>query len=94
MRRLMPEGSQVRLELDVRPGDQYRRTLAYVWRDSLMVNREMIRQGWALLYTVPPNVRYVERLKAAQDSARQEAAGHWGSHGFDCPPVQRRRGDC
>ena len=94
LRGLMPVGTDVRLETDVRPADQYQRTLAYVWRDSIMINREMIRQGWAVLYTVPPNVRYVERLRAAQDSAREERAGHWSTNGFACQPSRRRRGEC
>lgn len=91
---LMPPGSLLRLELDASPADRYGRTLAYGWRDSVMVNREMVRQGWALLYTVPPNVRYVESLRAAQDSARAEHAGHWKTGGFTCQPAQRRRGEC
>jgi micrococcal nuclease len=84
----------VRLETDVRATDRYGRILAYAWGDSLMVNRAMGRQGWALLYTVPPNVRYVESLRAAQDSARAEHAGHWKTGGFACQPAQRRRGEC
>jgi micrococcal nuclease len=90
----MPVGSAVRLETDVRHSDQYQRTLAYAWRDSVMINREMIRQGWAMLYTIPPNVRYVELLEAAQDSAQKEAAGHWGTNGFECQPSQRRQREC
>jgi micrococcal nuclease len=92
--RLMPPGSELRLELDATPADRYGRILAYGWRDSVMVNREMVRQGWALLYTVPPNVRYVESLRAAQDSAQSEHAGHWKSGGFTCQPAQRRRREC
>ena len=91
---LMPVGALVRLETDVRPADQYDRVLAYAWRDSTIVNREMIRLGWALLYTVPPNVRYVDRLRAAQDSARLEGVGHWASGGFAGPPERRRRREC
>ncbi len=91
---LMPPGAEVTLELDVAPEDRYGRTLAYVWRDGNMVNREMVRRGWAMLYTVPPNVRHVELLRAAQDSARGEAAGHWKDGGFTCPPAEHRRGRC
>jgi micrococcal nuclease len=91
---LMPVGSVVRLETDVRPEDQYRRVLAYAWRDSVMVNREMVRAGWAMLYTVPPNVRYVGLLTAAQDSARRERRGHWATEGFACAPARHRRGEC
>ena len=92
--RLMPAGSEIRLETDARPFDQYERTLAYAWRDSVMINREMIRRGWAVLYTVPPNVHYVTELRAAQDSARSERAGHWSTGGFACAPERHRRREC
>jgi micrococcal nuclease len=91
---LVPPGTRVRLEMDVRSSDQYGRTLAYVWRDSVMVNRAMLREGWALLYTVPPNVRYVESFRAAEDSARAARRGHWAGSGFNCKPDMHRRREC
>ena len=36
--------------------------LAYVWAGSTLVNESMVRDGWAVLYTVPPNVKYADRL--------------------------------
>lgn len=92
--RLMPVGADVELETDVGPTDRYNRTLAYVWRDSVMVNREMLRRGWAVLYTVPPNVRQVESLRSAQDSARAEGLGHWKDDGFACLPERYRKKEC
>jgi micrococcal nuclease len=91
---LMAVGSEVRLESDVSPRDQYRRVLAYAWRDSVMINHAMVRQGWALVYTVPPNTRYAEMLRLAQDSARKEGRGHWKDAGFTCAPERRRRREC
>lgn len=91
---LMPAGSRVQLERDVEPTDRYGRRLAYVWRDSVMINWAMVRNGWAMLLTYPPNVQYVERFQAAQREARDEGAGLWAMGGFDCPPSARRRGRC
>ncbi|MBN1321759.1 MAG: thermonuclease family protein [Thermoleophilia bacterium] len=71
-------GETVRLETDVETQDQYGRLLAYVWVGSFMANEELLRQGLATLYTVPPNVRYVERLRAAQDEAQAVQRGVWG----------------
>jgi micrococcal nuclease len=92
--RMLPRGLEVRLELDVESKDQYRRTLAYAWSDSLMVNEQMIRRGWAMQYTVPPNVRYAERLRVAERAARDDRAGHWGDGGFTCSPSEHRRRHC
>ena len=77
--RMAPPGTIVRIELDVVPRDRYGRLLAYLWLpDRRMVNEELVRQGWAVVYTVPPNVRYAERLLAAQREARMARRGLWG----------------
>ena len=94
LRRLLPPDATVRLEADAAPRDRYGRTLAYVWRGDRMVNEAMVREGWAVLYTVPPNVRYARRLERAQREARAHRAGLWAEGGFDCPPSAFRRGGC
>ena len=43
-----------------------------------MANEELLKQGLATMYTVPPNVRYVERFQAAQDDAEAGERGVWG----------------
>jgi micrococcal nuclease len=91
---LMPLGSTVRLEGDIDPTDRYDRTLAYVWTGSILINEAMLRDGWAVLYTVPPNVKYVNRLESAQNEARARGTGLWSEHGFDCLPGDFRRGRC
>src|SRR5207302_4566860 len=54
------DGKTVRLETDITVRDQYRRLLAYVYVGEMLVNLELVRQGQAVLYTVPPNVAHVE----------------------------------
>jgi micrococcal nuclease len=92
--RLAPPGTSVRLEGDVAPRDRYGRDLAHVWAGSRLVNEALVLEGWAMLYTVPPNVKYAERLQRAQKKARAAGAGLWGSGGFACAPAAYRRGEC
>jgi micrococcal nuclease len=92
--RLAPVGSEVLLEADVDPSDRYGRALSYVWRDGVMVNWGMVRAGYALMATFPPNVRYVDDFRAAQERAREDAAGLWAVDGFACPPGDHRAGRC
>jgi micrococcal nuclease len=87
-------GDTVMLEWDASRRDRYGRLLAWVWRDSVLVNEAMVAGGWAVLYTVPPNVRYVSRLEEAQRSARARGAGLWARDGFACPPAAARRKEC
>ncbi len=74
-------GRPVRLEYDVERRDTYGRLLAYLWvgetGQEVMVQEELLRRGLALLYTFPPNVKHVDRFKAAQDEARRAKKGLW-----------------
>ncbi|HET6796438.1 MAG TPA: thermonuclease family protein [Gemmatimonadales bacterium] len=91
---LLPPGARVRLELDVAPHDPYGRVLAYVWSGTDLINERMVHEGWSVLYTVPPNVKYAARLGQAQKEARVNGAGLWAEHGFECLPGDFRRRRC
>lgn len=91
---LLPLGATVRLETDASQMDRYGRELAYVWTGNTLVNEAMVRNGWAVIYTVPPNVKYAERLARAQKEARTHGAGLWSKRGFDCLPIDYRQGRC
>jgi micrococcal nuclease len=51
--------------------------LAYVFVGDMLVNLEMVRQGQAVLYTVPPNVAHVDDYRKAQQEAREAGRGVW-----------------
>ena len=91
---MLPSGAAVRLEPDVAPTDRYGRRLAYVWIGPVLVNEAMVRDGWAVLYTTPPNVKYAERLSRAQNEARARGAGLWSQRGFECLPNDFRGRRC
>jgi micrococcal nuclease len=76
--RRLVAGKTVRLELDVQPRDRYQRLLAYVYVGDLMVNAELVRQGYAQVATFPPNVKYHDRFRALQQEAREARRGLWG----------------
>ncbi|MFH1282324.1 MAG: thermonuclease family protein [bacterium] len=71
------EGKKVRLEYDVEKRDKYKRLLAYVFKDNIFVNAELLRQGYAALYTFPPNVKYTEEFVKFQEEARKNSRGFW-----------------
>jgi micrococcal nuclease len=76
------EGERVTLELDEERLDPYDRLLAYVsLQDGRMANVVLVRRGFATLTIYPPNDRYEDRLRAAEDAARAEGAGLWSACG-------------
>jgi micrococcal nuclease len=74
-------GRTVELEFDVERSDRFGRTLAYVWLVGALFNERLVRSGFAVVTTFPPNVHYVERFTAAQRRARDEQRGLWGACG-------------
>ena len=72
------EGERVRLEFDVEKRDRYNRLLAYVFlKDGTMANAKIIEEGFAQIYTFPPNVKYSEEFLRLQREARENNRGLW-----------------
>lgn len=85
-------GASVRLETDVVKRDRYGRLLAYVWTTGgRFINLEMIKDGYAVLYTIPPNVKHADMLRNAQSEARENKTGIWGKNGLKKLPRHYRK---
>jgi len=56
-----------------------------------MINEEIVRNGYAVLFTFPPNVKYADRLTAAQIIARENRLGIWGKDGLKQMPSAYRK---
>ena len=81
------DSKTVRLETDISIRDQNRQLLAYIYVGEMLVNLEMVRQGQAVIYTVPPNVAHVEDYQKAQQEARETGRGVWDREKpFDVAP--------
>jgi micrococcal nuclease len=76
--RRLVQGRHVWLELDVplRAGDG--RLLAYVYVGDLMVNAELVRQGYAQASSIPPYGKYASLFQQWQQEAHEAKRGLWG----------------
>ncbi len=72
-------GKRVRMVKDIRETDRYGRLLRYVYVDGVFVNAELVRQGYAVQATFPPDVRYVELFRKLAAEARDNARGLWAT---------------
>lgn len=69
----------VTLVKDVSETDRYGRLLRYVYlADGTFVNAELVRQGYALVATYPPDVAHQQLFVALQQEAREAEVGLWG----------------
>ncbi len=71
-------GQTVQLEKDVSNTDRFGRLLRYVWTEEGLFNEQIVRDGFATLATFPPDIKYVERIRAAQQEAYEAGRGLWG----------------
>lgn len=92
---LLPIGTAARIELDIQERDRYGRILAYLYLpDGRMANEELARLGYAVVSVYPPNVKHVERIRAAAVAAREGRQGLWATPAFECRPADHRAGRC
>ena len=74
------ENKKVRLEYDVDAGSSSGYLYAYVYLpDGRMANAELLRMGFVKLRTVPPNVKYEDKLRTAYQEAKKEKRGLEGN---------------
>lgn len=75
--RKLVQGKTVRLEFDVEKRNYYKRLLAYVYVGSVFVNAELVKLGYANIYTYSPNVKYADLFLKLQREAREKNRGLW-----------------
>lgn len=81
----------VAVETDEVTHDKYGRSLVYLWtNDNDLINEQMVLDGYAVLFSIKPNVRYGDRFSRAEKRARKEMKGIWGPKGLKEAPVKYR----
>jgi micrococcal nuclease len=74
------EGRPVRLVRDKENTDMYGRLLPYIYlEDGTFVNLKLVADGYAKVYTVPPNIAHTRELQAAEAIAKAQGRGLWNA---------------
>ncbi|MCD6360172.1 MAG: thermonuclease family protein, partial [Armatimonadetes bacterium] len=86
--------------MDVRERDRYDRLLGYVYvRDErgreIFVNAELVREGYARVMTIPPDVKYADLFLRLEREARAARRGLWAEAadargGTEATPSEQR----
>lgn len=76
---VLTEGTRILVRRDVEARDDYGRLLAYVYRssDSMFVNLELVKQGFAKPLTIAPNDTFAVDFVGAARSAQAAHLGLW-----------------
>ena len=72
------KNKKVKLIFDVQKTDRYGRILAYAYLENgVFLNQYLVENGFAVVATFPPNVKFVEVFTKAEKSARNKKLGLW-----------------
>ena len=72
------KNKKVKLTFDVQKIDRYGRILAYVYLENgVFLNQYLVENGFAVVATFPPNVKFVEIFTKAEKLARNKKFGLW-----------------
>ena len=75
---LVKRGDLITIEFDVQERDKYGRLLGYVYlSNGKMLNEEIVKSGYANVMTIPPNIKYKDRLLEAYQEAEEDKRGLW-----------------
>lgn len=77
------EGKEIKLEKDVSEKDKYGRLLRYVYVGDVFVNEYLVREGYAMSSSYPPDIKYQDKFVEAQKKAQEESKGLWNTS--SCP---------
>lgn len=75
-------GREVILQKDITNTDKYKRLLRYIYlpidSQMLFVNDYLVREGFAKVYTYPPDTKFDLKFKEAEVQAKEFKKGMWG----------------
>lgn len=81
-------GKEVRLVKDVSETDKYGRILRYVYVGDTFINDYLVRNGYANSYSYPPDVKFQDQFKQAEEEARTNKRGLWADGVCDMETAQ------
>jgi hypothetical protein len=69
-------GKQIKIERTIEDKDKYTRLLRYVFYQDVLLNEEILKNGWAHFYAYNDD-KYDSRLLNAEENARNSNLGIW-----------------
>ncbi|MEH7454401.1 thermonuclease family protein [Gottfriedia acidiceleris] len=77
---LLKNAKTIQLEYDGPKKDKYNRTLAWVWIDGRLIQKEIIKKGYVEKFYDYGNYAYESELRSLQATAQQQRVGLWSKN--------------
>lgn len=94
LNKLIPIGTKVTVKFDAETCDMYKRWLGTIYRDSdgLDVNAQQIKDGYAVLYCIYPNIGNCKEYSKYQKQAMEEGISFVTDPSIELPYLFRHDG--
>ena len=77
------KGTKIKLRYDLERKDKYGRVLAHVFtKNNEHINLQLVAYGLAIANIYPPNLKYADKLIAAQQQAELQQLGLWNMSAY------------
>jgi micrococcal nuclease len=88
---LLNDSDQVEIHLEEgNTCDQYGRMLGYVYQDGKNMNEQMLKEGYAVMYCIYPNIHYCEKFGAHTNRSIRDGKGMFSDPNVELPYEWRR----
>lgn len=77
---LLKNAKTIQLEYDGPKKDKYNRTLAWVWIDGKLIQKEIIKKGYVEKFYDYGNYSYESELRSLQETAKEQGVGLWSKN--------------
>lgn len=88
---LLPIGARVQLEFGEEPCDSHGRVLAFIHKDNMNVNKELVKAGLAVNYCVAPTFQHCDEIGEEAKTAKKQKLGMFAESNVELPYDFRRR---
>ena len=68
---------EISIEFDIKKRDEDKVILGYIYAGDVFVNARLLKNGFALAYSQPPNQKYAGLFITLQKEARKQRTGIW-----------------
>lgn len=91
MQELLPNGTAVRLEFDKEMCDANKRVLAHLFKGNMHINKQMVKEGFAVNYCIAPNLNHCDELTDLVEDNLAHKRGFLGDPSVEIPYMWRKR---
>lgn len=90
---ILTNAKKIHLEYDKNSDkeDKYERILAWVWADDILVQKELVKEGYAKIAYLYGDYKYTSELSKFESIAKENKTNIWGDYKEEIKPTSTKK---